>query len=113
MLRWSLLLGSLIASTAGASAQLPEVRPDDVLGHMHSPQLVSDQAGLVVIRGTRLDSGGASSAAEIKCWRGALSGDDMVAEIDLRLRTDDRVGAPAGFCDALVQALARQGAPRR
>ena len=45
--------------------------------------------------------------------RDAWSARDIVAELDLTFRTDNRQGVPGGFCDALVGTLDQRSTPRR
>jgi hypothetical protein len=49
LLRGCLVLGLPIALAANALAQLSDLRPDDVLQHLRSPENVSVQTGLAII----------------------------------------------------------------
>ena len=69
LLRTCLVSISLVALAASAMAQVPELQPEDVLKRLRSAEIVSDQAGLLVIRGFWDNADGTSSTGEIKCWR--------------------------------------------
>src|SRR5215470_5843912 len=106
----ALLVSAALAGNAAAQQDMLE----GLVGRPSSFEVTSDTGDLVVLRAIPEQRDGVAPAAiVISCWRGAPANrDDILGVQDPAAHIDERVGVEAGFCDALVDAVARRKGAR-